>query len=101
MLRVDEVFSLVACQPALHHRFVERRPEHRFAAGAVTFDLRNVFGNELEREGTGGQLRQVVDAGHQLHDARDVTAGKRGFQVATDLVIAQGQQGHGPVGIRP
>ena len=101
VIRVDEVFSLVACQPALHHRFVECRPEHRLSAGAVAFDLRNVLGNELEGEGAGGQLRQVVDAGHQLHDARDIAAGQRGFQVATDLFIAQGQQGHGPVGIGP
>ena len=101
MFRVDEVFALVTCQPALHHRFVERRPEHRLTAGTGTFDLRNVLGNELEREGAGGQLRQVVDAGHQLHDARDIASGQRGFQVAVDLVIAQGQQGHGPVGIGP
>ena len=101
MLRVDEVFSLVAFQPALHHRGVERHSEHRLAAGAGTFDLRNVLGNEPESIGPGGQLGQIVDAGHQIHDALAVAAGKRGFQVAVDLIIAQGQQGHGPVGVGP
>ena len=63
----------------LHHRFVERRPEHRFAVGAVAFDLWNVLGNELEGVGPGGQLGQVVDAGHQVHDVLDIAAGKHGF----------------------